>query len=116
MNWTLDEIFQTVAQPRTRRRKKVRADSVENGCRCGMNPLETYFACLEVALSESIAKEFPPAGNHEFMDPELMIADVKSALALVRAREVIQFCSVCQHNFSTSKKDRLEGSVILPST
>ncbi len=103
MNWTLDEIFQTVAQTRARRRKKIRLASGQSPCPCGMNPLEIYFNCLDSALTEFVEGKFSHAGAPGFTDAELIAQDVRNALAVVRAREIEQFCSVCQHRSAPTK-------------
>lgn len=118
MNWTLDEVFKSLTCPPNRRRAKHRhadgtVDKTRLHCRCGMNPLQTYFICLEQALSETAYKVFRLMENPWAADREVILAETRLAVSTVATREMNTFCAVCQHGaMQVSKTELASGSAM----
>jgi hypothetical protein len=90
MDRTLDQIFTELIHPTARRRQP---GLPSDFCRCGHNPLVTYFSTAVLALQTTLgqcADEVPVTRDD--------VADVKRALTRIARREIMTFCALCQRN------------------
>ncbi len=87
---TLDEVFNDLIHPKARRRQ---APLPPDFCRCGFNPLITYFSTGAFAFQTVLgqcADEVPVSRD----DAD----EVKSTLTRISRREIMTFCTLCQRN------------------
>lgn len=87
MDRTLDLVFHELTHPSARRRQPgLPADF----CRCGHNPLVTYFSTAALAFQTTLAQcadEMPVSRD----DAE----EVKRTLTRIARREIMTFCALC---------------------
>lgn len=91
MDWTLDEVFKVLTSPPTRRRPRSPlpahpGESSQSSCRCGRNPLESYFSCLHQALNEAVNTCIAALENNSAEGREISFAEAKLAVSTVAAR------------------------------
>lgn len=89
---TLDEVFNDLLHPKVRRRQ---APLPPDFCRCGFNPLITYFSTGALAFQTVLgqcADEVPVSRS----DAD----EVKYTLTRISRREIMTFCALCQRNTS----------------
>ncbi|MDF3058773.1 MAG: hypothetical protein K0R17_2988 [Rariglobus sp.] len=88
MDRTLDQVFHELAHPSARRRQP----GLPAGfCRCGHNPLVSYFSTATLAFQTALAQcadELPVTRD----DAE----EVHRTLARIARREIMTFCALCQ--------------------
>lgn len=101
MDWTLDQIFESLrngtARRRTRSGIKLQsfAEPVEK-CVCGMNPLLAYFAAAEKTLIEAVFALASPLPAMTPGEREACVNEILVALRFVARTEIESFCAVCQ--------------------
>lgn len=121
MKWTLDEVFKNLVSPPNRRRLRSRSGSppsdeaLTNGCRCGMHPLLTYFACLEEAVEKNLEKVFGLLENLDGVERSAAKVEARLAVTLVSSREIETFCAVCQHAPHHSEKAACQSKTAVQS-
>jgi len=96
IDWTLDEVFHTLANSQSRRRTSQSAANRPE-CPCGRNPLLVYFSAGEQALEEALvlAQSETPGLSPE--DRDTAFAGLKCVLREISRREIESFCSICQY-------------------
>ncbi len=107
IDWTLDEAFAALGQPRKRGRARgghpPSYECVRRACGCGRNPLIEYFLAGERALLEALVlaqAEVPadsPASHHS------TATEVHLVVRHIAEREVRLFCSICQMKNDASR-------------
>lgn len=87
MDRTLDQIFNELNHPSARRRQP---GLPSDFCRCGHNPLVTYFSTAALAFQTTLAQcadELPVSRD----DAD----EVKRTLIRIGRREIMTFCALC---------------------
>ncbi len=87
MGRTLDQVFHELSHPSARKRQP---GLPEDFCRCGHNPLVTYFATASLAFQTTLAQcadEMPVSRD----DAD----EVKRTLTRMARREIMTFCALC---------------------
>lgn len=87
MDRTLDQIFHELNHPSARRRQPALPHDF---CRCGHNPLVTYFATAALAFQTSLAQcadEVPVSRDD--------VEEVNRTLTRIARREIMTFCALC---------------------
>ncbi len=96
IDWTLDDVFHTLANTPGRRRGGHSAASRPE-CPCGRNPLLVYFSAGEQALEEALVLAQSETLGLSPEDRDTAFAGLKSVLRDISRREIESFCSICQY-------------------
>ena len=98
LDWTLDEVFNSLSRPNPRRRRfrvaahpPARAD-----CPCGRNPLLVYFVAGEQALLEALVLAQADALGLDPIARDSAVTELYLTIRAVARREIESFCAVCQ--------------------
>ncbi|CAM3072985.1 hypothetical protein RAHE111665_13910 [Rariglobus hedericola] len=98
MKTTIDQVFHELAQPSARlRQPPVPRDM----CRCGLNPLLSYFATAALSFQHTMAQS---ADDQAVSLHDLDIVD--RAVTRVARREITIFCALCRHDLKTTPRVR----------
>lgn len=87
MDRTLDQVFHELTHPSARRRQPGLPPGF---CRCGHNPLVTYFSTAALAFETALAQcadELPVSRD----DAD----EVKRTISRIARREIMTFCALC---------------------
>jgi hypothetical protein len=104
---TLDEVFGALAEPATPATSTpVSATLLREQCRCGQNPLLTYFVSGEQALLEAMigvqsGNAGAPRGTHAHD-----LAELYTVVRQIAHQEVDSFCSLCQRAARSAERPR----------
>ncbi len=98
IDWTLDEIFTTIANPLARHRSGHNrfGEDQPPHCPCGRNPLLAYFAACEQALHEALVLAQVATPSLDPLERDASFQELNMVLQLISRREIEAFCGVCQ--------------------
>jgi hypothetical protein len=98
IDWTLDEIFTTLANPLARHRSghnRLNPDE-QPQCPCGRNPLLAYFAACEQSMHEALILAQAATANLDPLERDASFRELNLVLQQISRREIEAFCGVCQ--------------------
>lgn len=88
---TLDRIVLALAAP-----SHPNEDSPPAACRCGMNPLVTFFITAETAMIDTLFGAEPAWVRLTANQRESGLDDLRSTLRMIADDDIEAFCSLCQ--------------------
>lgn len=99
IDWSLDEIFQALANPLAHRPhgRKPSAENHRHECPCGRNPYLAYFAAGEQAVHEALIMVQAETAALDPQDRDNTLAEINQVLLHIARREIEAFCGVCQY-------------------
>jgi hypothetical protein len=98
MKTTIDQIFHELAQPSARQRHPPVPRDI---CRCGLNPLLSYFATAALSFQHIMAQ---CTDNQPVSPQDMDIVD--RAVTRVARREITIFCALCRRNLAPKPRVR----------
>lgn len=97
LDWTLDEIFSSLANPLARHRSSgAHGAEDRHECPCGRNPLLAYFAAGEQAMREALILAQAASAPLDPAERDSSFQELNLALQHISRREIAAFCGVCQ--------------------
>ncbi len=98
IDWTLNEIFQSLLSHSSRRRFNRRIAATTHGRECcGRNPLLAYFAAGEQAMREALILVQVATPSLDPIERDASLEELNHVLHDVAQHEIEAFCGVCQH-------------------
>jgi hypothetical protein len=99
IDWSLDEIFQALADPLAHRPpgRRPTADGHRHECACGRNPYLAYFDAGEQAVHEALVMAQAAVPALKAADRDNTLAEINRVLQHLAHREIEAFCGVCQY-------------------
>jgi len=99
IDWTLDEIFQALANPLSHRHhgRRAASDSLRHECPCGRNPYLAYFAAGDQAVHEALIMVQAETSTLDPQERDNTLAELNQILQHIARREIEAFCGVCQY-------------------
>ena len=97
IDWTLNEIFQSMTNQSSRRRFNRRVATAPGRECCGRNPLLAYFSAGGQAMREALILV---QADNPCLDPverDASLEELNLVLDVIARREIDAFCGVCQH-------------------
>jgi len=103
IDWSLDEIFQALADPLAQRHpaRRLSQDGHRNECACGRNPYLAYFAAGEQAVHEALILAQVAVTALKPSDRDNTLEEINHVLQHLAHREIEAFCGVCQYRNSS---------------
>ncbi len=103
IDWTLNEIFQSLTSPASRRRfnRRMATATHERAC-CGRNPLIAHFAAGGQAVREALILVQAASPLLDPIERDASLEELNQVLHDVAQHEIEAFCGVCQHRGQNS--------------
>lgn len=98
IEWTLNEIFQSLTSHAGRRRfgRRLAVATHARDC-CGRNPLLAHFAAGEQAMREALIMVQAATPVLDPIERDASLEELNQVLRDVAHHEIEAFCGVCQH-------------------
>lgn len=107
IDWTLNEIFQSLTSHASRRRFNRRIASATPGQECcGKNPLLAHFAAGEQAMREALVLVQAATPVLDPIERDASLEELNQALSDVARHEIEAFCGICQHRSNANGAPR----------
>lgn len=103
LEWTLDEVFLSLANPLAVPRGRHEKTDYRNSCPCGRNPLLAYFAAGEQALREALVMAQAGSPGLEASERDSALEQLDLEFQRIARREIEAFCGVCQHRHDSQR-------------
>lgn len=102
IEWTLNEIFQSLTRvsPRRRFNRRVTISLHRPEC-CGRNPLLAYFSAGAQAMREALILVQAATPSLDPLERDAALEELNLALDAIGRREIEAFCGVCQYRSGT---------------
>lgn len=107
IDWTLNEIFQSLVSQSSHRRfrRRIASATHDHEC-CGRNPLLTYFSAGEQAMREALILVQAATPSLDPMERDASLEELNIVLDYIARREIQAFCGVCQHRCTETPAPR----------
>ena len=99
IDWSLDEIFQALADPLAQRHplRRPSPDGHRHECACGRNPYLDYFDAGVQAVHEALVLAQSAVPALKPADRDNTLEEINRVLQHLAHREIEAFCGVCQY-------------------